>query len=130
MKACADIAFDLIAKSANTRTRITRKNLISLAFLPGYRCASAHMVITRHFKFLQLIRWEVQNVSTEGHFRIVEEQKNRDQAERTSLKFPFYKQRNMQICPLNLDFVLLFLHNSEVAYLPTIDDNKCYASTR
>ena len=91
MKACADIAFVLIAKSANTRTRITRKNLISLAFLPGYRCASAHMVMTRHFKFLLLIRWEVKNVSTEGHFRIVEEQKNRNQAERTGLQFPFYK---------------------------------------
>ena len=127
MKACADIAFVLIAKSANTRTR---KNLISLAFLPGYRFASAHLMVSRHFKFLLLIRWEVKNVSTEDHFRIVEEQKNRDQAERTSLQFPFYKQRNMQICPLNLDFALLFLHNSKVAYSPTIDDNKCYASTR
>ena len=125
MKACACIVYVVIAKSANIRTRIARKNLISLAFLPGYRCVPAHEVMTRHFQFLLLIRWEIKNIATVGHFRIVEEQKNRDQAERTSLQFPFYKQRKMQICPLNLDFVLMFLHNSKVAYSPTIDDNKC-----
>ena len=44
-------------------------------------------------------------------------QKNRVEAERTSLQFPFYKHRKMQICHLNLNFVLLFSHNSKVAYV-------------
>ena len=43
-----------------------------------------------------------------GHFRIVQKQKNRVEAERISLQFSLYKQRKMQICPLNVDFVLLF----------------------
>ena len=51
-----------------------------------------------------------------SHFRIVQKLKNRVEAERTSLQFPLYKQRKMQICPLNFDFVLLFLHNSKVTY--------------
>ena len=45
-----------------------------------------------------------------GHFRIVQEQKKRLEAERLQFFF-LYKQRKMQICPLNLNFVL-----SKVAY--------------
>ena len=51
-----------------------------------------------------------------GHFRIVQKLKNRVEAERTSLQFPLYKRRKMKICPLNVDFILLFLHNSTVTY--------------
>jgi len=31
---------------------------------------------------------------------------NMGEAERTSLQFPLYKQRKMEICPLDLNFVL------------------------
>ena len=33
----------------------------------------------------------------------MQEEKNRDKAEWTSLQFPLNKQRKMQICPLSLD---------------------------
>ena len=36
------------------------------------------------------------------------------------MQFPLYKQGRMQICPFNLDFVLLFLHNSKVAYYKSL----------
>ena len=63
-----------------------------------------------------------------GHFRTVYEQKNGDEkAERNSLKFPLYKQRKMQICPLNLDFVLLFLQNSKVGYWILLAWKNCVA---
>lgn len=51
-----------------------------------------------------------------GHFGIVQEEENRDEAEKTSLPFPFYKERKMQICPRSLVFVLLFLHNPKVTH--------------
>ena len=47
---------------------------------------------------------------------IVQEQKNRDKADKINFQLPLYKKRKTQICPLNLDFVLLFLHNSKVAH--------------
>ena len=37
-----------------------------------------------------------------GHFRIVQKQKDKGEAERTSLRFPFKKQRKMQNFPLNV----------------------------
>ena len=58
----------------------------------------------------------ISNLDVIGHFRILQKEKNRVEAERTSLQFPLYKQRKIQICTLILDFVLLFLHNSKVAY--------------
>ena len=45
----------------------------------------------------------------------MQKQKDWVEAERTSLRFPLYKQRKMQISHLNLDFVLLLLY-SKVAY--------------
>ena len=51
-----------------------------------------------------------------GHFRIVQKLKNRVEAERKSLQFLLYRRRKMKICPLNVDFVLLFLLNSKVTW--------------
>lgn len=39
--------------------------------------------------------------------------------QRRSWEDLLHKQRKMQFCPLNLDVVLLFLHNSKVAYCAT-----------
>jgi len=48
--------------------------------------------------------------------RIVEGRGHGVETERTSLQFPLYQQRKMQISHLGLDFVLLFLHYSKVSY--------------
>ena len=53
---------------------------------------------------------DVQFVSEDtstGHFRIMLEQKNKEEAKGTNLHFPLYKQRKMSTCPLSLIFVLL-----------------------
>ena len=63
-----------------------------------------------------------------GHFRTVYAQKNGDEkAERNSLKFPLYKQRKVQICPLDLDFIFWFLHNSKVGYWILLAWKNCVA---
>ena len=53
-----------------------------------------------------------------GYFRIVQEKKNRVEVQGNTVVSILYrsKQRKMQIIPLNLDSVLLFLHNSKLAY--------------
>ena len=50
------------------------------------------------------------------HVPIIQLCKNRDEAEMNTLQFPLHKKRKLQICPLNLDFVLSFLHSSKAAY--------------
>ena len=51
-----------------------------------------------------------------GLFQIVQEQKNRVEVQGNNLHFVLFKTKEMQIIPLNLDSVLLFLHNSKLAY--------------
>ena len=51
-----------------------------------------------------------------GQFRIVQQQKNRVEVQGNNLHFPCFEKYKMLIIPLNLDSVLLLLHNSKLAY--------------
>lgn len=56
------------------------------------------------WSYIENIHYRVSNDATISHFRILQTQKNRVEAERTNLQFPLCKQRKMLICPLNLDW--------------------------
>ena len=52
-----------------------------------------------------------------GHFRIVQERKNKVEVARRNLYFFFFfVQRKLQTIPLNLVSVILFIHSSKVVY--------------